>query len=147
MKFILYGILGIALSLPLTVSASDFSCAEQRNAIETQIKNAQQYNDGYKTRKLKQQLIDIDNNCSDRKFSKAINKDIEKLEHKISKQNSELNELKSDLESAQTQGSLSKQTKYQQKLIEKQADINKLNSELELLKQRVVSMNTSASVI
>lgn len=137
MKFMLYAILGIALALPPMVFANDFSCAEQRSALETQIKNAQQYNDVYKIRKLKQQLIDIDNSCSDLKFNKAISKDIEKLEHKISKQNLELDELKADFKDAQTQGNLSKQSKYQQKLIEKQADINKLNSELELLKQRI----------
>lgn len=136
MKFMLYWLLGLSIALPQIASADDFSCAEKRTAIETQIKNAQQYNDIYNTRKLKQALIELDNNCSDTKFNKALNKDIGKLENKIRKQNQELDELKADLKDAQAQGNLSKQSKYQQKLIEKQADINKLNSELNLLKQR-----------
>lgn len=137
MKFMLYGLLGLCIALPQIASANNFSCAEKRTAIETQIKYAQQYNDIYQIRKLKQALIEIDNHCSDAKFNKAINKDIEKLENKIRKQTLELDALSLDFKNAQTQGNLSKQSKYQKKLLEKQADINKLNSELMLLKQRI----------
>lgn len=129
-------ILGLFAALPQIVLAENYSCAEKRAAVETQIKYAQQYNDVYKIRGLKKALFAIDNQCDDAKFEKSMHKNINKLENKIDKKNAEIEELNNDLSQARSQGNLSKQQKYQTKLIDKQAELYKLNSELQMLKQR-----------
>jgi len=136
MKSITYLFLGIYLALPQLTFAEQFSCAEKRTAVETKIKIAQQYNDYYQIRGLKQALIEIDNNCNDTDFSSKLNKDMHKLEQKILKQNIKVTEVKNDLQQAQNVGDLSKQNKYQKKLIEQQSELDKLNNELQQLKQR-----------
>lgn len=136
MKFIVYLSLGISLVLPQLASAEQYSCAEKRIAIETKIKNAQQYNNYYQIRGLKQALTEIENNCNDADFSKKVDKEIQKLEKKIQNQNGKIDEIKSDLKQAQEEGELSKQSKYQRKLLEQQSELNKLNIELEQLKKR-----------
>jgi septation ring formation regulator EzrA len=136
MKYITYLFLGIYLALPQLATAEQYSCAEKRIAVETKIKNAQQYNDYYQIRGLKQALTEIENNCNDVDFSTKVNKEIRKLEQKIQKQNHKVTEIKNDLQDAQNAGDLSKQSKYQKKLIEQQSELDKLNSELQQLKQR-----------
>lgn len=136
MKSVVYLFLGSCLALAQFASAEEFSCVEKRIAVETKIKNAQQYNDYYQIRGLKQALTEIENNCNDADFSKKADKEIRKLEKKVQKQSSKVDELKMDLEDAQRQGDLSKQSKYQKKLIEQQSELNRLNTELEQLRKR-----------
>lgn len=136
MKLVVYLFLGIYLACAHSASAEAFSCAEKRIAVESKIKNAQQYNDYYQVRGLKQALIEIENNCNDADFSKKTEKKIQTLEKKIQKQQHKLDESHLDLAKAQHQGDLSKQSKYQKKLIEQQSELNKLSAELEQLKKR-----------
>ena len=117
------------------------TCAQKEAALNEQLSYAQQHNNRHQVAGLKKALAEVKENCTAASVRHDAEQDVEKLQRKLKEKQQDLQESREDLQKAITKNDAEKIAKYRGKIAEKQADVNKITTELHHLQQGLRALN------
>ncbi|QKJ88844.1 DUF1090 domain-containing protein [Paramixta manurensis] len=120
--------------------AGNQDCASKRAALEKEIRIAQQFGNTAKVNGLKQALAEVKAHCTSASVIADAQKDVRKLEKKLSEKQGDIREVQADLRKAQAKGDRQKIEKYQRKLSEKQADLRDIQRDLDKARAELAAL-------
>lgn len=116
------------------------SCADKRQAIESEISYAKQHNNTGKLAGLEKALREVNTHCTPETLRKDAREKVAKLEKKLAEKKADILEAKNDLAQAKAQGKQNKISKYQQKVAEKKSDADKITRQLSQAKRKLSAL-------
>ena len=117
------------------------TCAQKEAALNEQLSYAQQHNNRHQVAGLKKALAEVKENCTAASVRHDAEQDVEKLQRKLKEKQQNLQESREDLQKAITKNDAEKIAKYRGKIAEKQADIDKITTELHHQQQGLRTLN------
>ncbi|MBT0717489.1 DUF1090 domain-containing protein [Rosenbergiella epipactidis] len=117
------------------------TCAQKEAALNEQLGYAQQHNNSHQVAGLKKALAEVKENCTASSVRQDAEQDVEKLQRKLKEKQQDLQESQQDLQKATAKNNAEKMAKYRGKIAEKQADIEKITTELHQKQQGLRALN------
>ena len=117
------------------------TCAQKEAALNEQLGYAQQHNNSHQVAGLKKALAEVKENCTASSVRQYEEQYVEKLQGKLNYKKHYLQVRQQDLQKATAKNNAEKMAKYRGKIAEKQADIEKITTELHQKQQGLSALN------
>ncbi|WKX26115.1 DUF1090 family protein [Tatumella ptyseos] len=140
-KSLSVSLLSLATLLAAQQAFAVQTCAQKEAALNEQLSYAQQHNNSHQVAGLKKALAEVKENCTASSVRHDAEQDVEKLQRKLKEKQQDLQESQQDLQKATAKNNAEKMAKYRGKIAEKQADIEKITTELHQKQQGLRALN------